>query len=76
MAYRFSLGFDHADNFGPVVTKEISINFMTKKKLERENTFENEEEEVFKETWKNIKVDSLIKLSEIKDFRQLNVTYD
>lgn len=46
---------------------------MTKKKLERENTFENKEEEVFKETWKNIKVDSLIKLSEIKDFRELDI---
>ncbi|GHB35731.1 hypothetical protein GCM10008106_16530 [Mongoliitalea lutea] len=68
------IGYDQSDNFGPVVAKEISINFMTKKKLERENTFENEEEEVFKETWKNIKVDRLIKLSEIKDFRQLNVT--
>ncbi|UJP65262.1 hypothetical protein [Mongoliitalea daihaiensis] len=67
------IGYDQTDRFGPVVAKEISINFMTKKKLERENTFENEEEEVFKETWKNIKVDRLIKLSEIKDFLELDI---
>lgn len=69
------IGYDQSDNFGPVVAREISINFMTRKKLERENTFENKEgeDEVFKETWKTIKVDRLIKLSEIKDFRELDM---
>ncbi|MGY6522844.1 MAG: hypothetical protein ACXIUD_14010 [Mongoliitalea sp.] len=69
------IGYDQSDNFGPVVAREISINFMTRKKLERENTFENKEgeDEIFKETWKTIKVDRLIKLSEIKDFRELDL---
>lgn len=69
------IGHDQSDNFGPVVAREISINFMTRKKLERENTFTNKEgdDEVFKETWKTIKVDRLIKLSEIKDFRELDM---
>lgn len=69
------IGYDQSDNFGPVVAREISINFMTRKKLERANTFTKKEgeDETFKETWKTIKIDSLIKLSEIKDFRELDM---
>lgn len=67
------IGYDES-NGGPVIDSETSINFMTKKKLEKENINENAGggEEVFKETWKNINIDKLIKLSEIKDFDELD----
>lgn len=74
----FSLiGYDKSNSNGPVVNNETSINFLTKKKLYKENT--NLEaisgEEVFKETWKDIEVKNLLKLSEIEDFDSLSV-YD
>ena len=31
-------------------------------------------EEVFRETWKNININRLIKLSEIKDFNELDMS--
>lgn len=70
------IGFDQSDNRGPMIEKETSINFITKKKQVKVNTNENAEggDEVFKETWKNIKVSSLIKLSEIKDFDELDMS--
>lgn len=80
-AFRFQddsfklIGYDASSNRGPVVSREISINFLTKKKLIRENTNEDSEggDEVFKETWKNIQLESLIKLSDIKDFDELDM---
>jgi len=68
------IGYDESDNYGPVVNKKISINFSTKKKLVKVNTNENAQnggEEIFKTTTKNIDIDHLIKLSEIKDFDEL-----
>ena len=70
------IGYDESDNFGPITNAQTSINFLTKKKLHRVNTNQNAEtdgEEIFKETWTKIKVDKLIKLSEIKDFDELEV---
>jgi hypothetical protein len=70
------IGYDESDNFGPITNAQTSINFLTKKKLHRINTNQNAEtdgEEVFKETWTKIKVDKFIKLSEIKDFDELEV---
>ncbi|WKB82430.1 hypothetical protein QYR09_05210 [Cellulophaga lytica] len=69
------IGYDSSSNRGPVILKETSINFLTKKKLVKENTNENAEggDEIFKETWNNIEIDSLIKLSEIKDFDELEM---
>ena len=48
---------------------------MTKKKLTKENTNENAEggDEIFKENWNDIEIDNLIKLSEIKDFDELDM---
>ncbi|MFD2892800.1 hypothetical protein ACFS5J_12340 [Flavobacterium chuncheonense] len=68
------IGYDES-NGGVVISSETSINFLTKKKLIRENTNENAEggDEVFKETWDNIEIEALIKLSEIKDFDELEV---
>ena len=52
-----------------------SINFLTKKKLTRENTNEDSQggDEIFKETWENIEIDYLIKLSDIKDIDELDM---
>lgn len=68
------IGYDES-NGGAVIDSEMSINFLTKKKQEKVNTNENAQggDEVFKETWKNIKVNRMIKLREIKDFDDLNV---
>lgn len=82
-AFRFQnsdfelIGYDES-NGGAVVQSKTSINFLTKKKLEKENINKDDEEadEVFKETWKNIKIDKLIKLSEIVDFDDLEMSYD
>lgn len=70
------IGYDSSDNYGPVVNSETSINFLTKKKVTKTNTNENAEsgDEVFEETKENIKATRLIKLSEIKDFDELEVT--
>ena len=61
---------------GVVIESETSINFLSKKKLEKININKNAEggDEVFKETWKNININRLIKLSEIKDFDKLDMT--
>lgn len=70
------IGYDQSESRGPIIASETSINFLTKKKQEKVNTYANAEgeEEVFKETWINISVNKLIKLSEIKDFDELNMT--
>ena len=71
------IGFDSSSSRGPVVNSEWSINFLTQKKLIRTNTNADAEsgEEVFTETWSTIEQDTLIKLSEIEDFDELNI-YD
>lgn len=69
------IGYE-SSNGGAVVESETSINFLTKIKLEKVNTNENAEggDEVFKETSKKININKLIKLSEIEDFDNLNMT--
>jgi hypothetical protein len=71
------IGFDRSSNDGPITNTEISINFLTKKKLEKVNLNKNAEagEEVFKETWKKIELPSPILLSKIKDFNDLDRAY-
>lgn len=68
------IGYDSTSG-GVVIESEVSINFLTKKKLTRINTNENSEgsDEVFKDTWTQVKIDRLIKLSEIKDFHELEM---
>ncbi|WP_339697791.1 hypothetical protein [uncultured Marixanthomonas sp.] len=67
--------FNSSSNRGPVVHIETSINFLTKKKLIKENTNKNAEggDEIFKETWNNVIIENLIKLSEIRDFDELDI---
>lgn len=70
------IGYDQSNNSGPVIESQTSINFLRKKKQEKVNTNQNAEgsDEVFKETWKKIVVNKMIKLSEIKDFDELDMT--
>lgn len=72
------IGYDSSDNFGPVVNSETSINFLTKKKVTKTNTNENAEsgDEIFEEKTEKIKVNKLIRLSEIKDFDELEIRYE
>jgi hypothetical protein len=69
------IGYDSSSG-GVVIESETSINFLSKKKLEKININKNAEggDEIFKETWKNINVNRLLKLSEIKDFDELDMT--
>lgn len=69
------IGYDASNNFGPIVNSETSINFLTKKKLEKVNVNERAEsgEEVFESTWTVVKINKLLKLSEIKDFDELEI---
>jgi hypothetical protein len=67
------IGYDLYSSRGPVPQYEVSINFLTKKKLTRDNLNKNEDgdnysTDNFKETWEPIKVKKRIKLSDIKDF--------
>lgn len=68
------IGYDQT-NGGVVISSETSINFLTKKKLIRENINENDEggQEQFKETWSKINIGSLLKLAEINDFDSLEM---
>jgi hypothetical protein len=71
------IGYDVSNNHGPVINSELSINFLTKKKLVKENTNENADggDEVFKESWSKIESNRLLSLSEIKDFDDLDMDY-
>lgn len=71
------LGYDQSDNRGSFVKQQISINFLTKKKLEGKNTYQLKKEEVVKdvfiEKWSDIAIESVLRLSEIKDFDELDM---
>lgn len=59
---------------GAVTLSETSINFLTKEKVVKKNINEDDKgnNEVFKTTKTTIKIEQLIKLSEIKDFEELS----
>jgi hypothetical protein len=69
------IGYDASYNRGPVTQYETSINFLTKKKLIRDNLNKDDDGdnyvEKFKDTWEKLPVKKLFKLSEIKDFDEL-----
>lgn len=70
------IGYDASSNHGPTVLEETSINFLTGKKIINKNTnptFDNEEE-IFKKTETKINRTKLLKLSEIEDFDELDVS--
>ncbi|WET00730.1 hypothetical protein [Flavobacterium sp. YJ01] len=67
------IGYDASSNRGPIVLTETSINFLTGKKIVNQNINENtyDDDEVFQKTESKISKNKLIKLSEIKDFDEL-----
>lgn len=66
-SYRSNLSFDY------VTFDEISVNFLSKKKLMSEVTaVDSEGEETIKESWINIEVNELVKLSKIQDINDIN----
>lgn len=70
------IGYDISENRGPIVNRETSINYLTKKKLTRVNVnqdIQESGEEVFEETWEDVELEQLIQLSEIEDFDSLEV---
>lgn len=74
------IGYDSSSDFGPIIQRETSINFLTKKKQIRENINQNpyqeSGDEIFKETWSAIKSVQPIKLSVVKDFDELNIPFE
>jgi hypothetical protein len=70
------IGYDQSDQFGPIISREININFISQKKLEKVNVNENAEggDEIFKKTKQKIKVLQPIYLSQIIDFHDLDMT--
>jgi hypothetical protein len=71
------IGYDVHSSRGPVPQYEISINFLTQKKQTRDNLnkykFGDEyTTDNYKETWETIKKKKLLRLSDIKDFDELN----
>lgn len=69
------IGYDSSSSVGAVVSRETSINFSTKKKQIKKNTYTTGEFEdpVFEETWEDVQLTELIKLSEVQDFNELDV---
>ncbi|PBJ12828.1 hypothetical protein [Flavobacterium sp. ACN6] len=69
------IGYDSSNNRGPVVESDVSINFLTRTKITNENTNKDDEggDEIFEKTVTKINKSKLLKLSEIKDFDQLEV---
>lgn len=71
------IGYDGSENYGPLAQHITSINFLTKKKQQKDNINESAEEEEdlkYKETWSKVKIGNLLKLSEIKDFDGLDMS--
>lgn len=70
------IGYDASSSRGPVINSETSINFLTKKKQEKVNVNENAEggDEIFEETWTDVAVTKLIRLSEIENFDELDTS--
>ncbi|OXA79393.1 hypothetical protein B0A65_10150 [Flavobacterium frigidimaris] len=69
------IGYDASSNHGPTVLSETSINFLTRKKILNENINDDYEgDEVFKKTESKISQSKLIKLSEIEDFDEFEVS--
>lgn len=65
------IGYDNSNNYGPIINRTTSINFLTKMKQTKENMnkdIEESGEEVFEEKWGKINIDKLYKLSEIENF--------
>lgn len=72
------IGYDEMYNRGPVPQEETSINFLTRKKLTRDNLNkdvygDDYEDDNFVDTWTSIYIKNFVRLSEIKDFDNIDV---
>ena len=70
------IGYDESN--GSVINNStLSINFLTRKKLVRENINENAQrgKEVFREFWSYVDINGLISLTDIKDFDDVDMAY-
>ncbi|MFK7785097.1 MAG: hypothetical protein AB8B56_08275 [Crocinitomicaceae bacterium] len=69
------IGYDQSDNRGPIVQEFYSYNFLSRKKLVKDNRNKYSEEsgadEDFVETWYDLPKKQLLILSEIEDFDEL-----
>lgn len=66
------IGYDSSDNHGPYVQNETSVNFITSKKVIRQNINEDPEgDPKFKEKWSKVNTQPIY-LSKIKDFDELD----
>jgi hypothetical protein len=73
------IGYVVHSSRGPVPQYEVSINFSTKKKVIKDNLYKDFDGEDaypvnYKETWTNFNIEKLVRLSEIKDFDELDMT--
>lgn len=66
------IGYDDSSNHGPLIQSQTSINFLTGKKVVRDNLSQDPEDDPrFKETWSKIN-QAPIYLSKVKDFNDLS----
>jgi hypothetical protein len=68
------IGFDQASHNGPALNYSTSYNFLTGKKLKKENiNFDSEhpDDEKIVETWSELEKQELISLSKVEDFDEL-----
>ena len=71
------IGYEERYNRGPVPQEETSINFLTRKKLTRNNLNkdvygDDYEDDNFVDTWENINIKEFVRLSEIRDFDDID----
>ena len=69
------IGYDRSSNRGPVVQNTVSVNFSTGRARFQDNVNPDDDggEEKFKETWKKFTLSKPIRLSEVRDFDELDV---
>ena len=70
------IGYESSENHGPKVLYQSKIDFIKKEKTLSENTTKDPEaeEEIFEVISYDIKIDDLIRLTEIKNFEDLDMT--
>ncbi|RZJ84987.1 MAG: hypothetical protein EOO64_02225 [Massilia sp.] len=69
------IGYDSSSNRGPVVQNTVSVNLSTERARFQDNVNPDDDDgkEKFKETWKKFTLSKPIRLSEVRDFDELDV---
>ena len=70
------IGYEASENHGPKVLYQTSIDFLKKEKLLSENMNKNseDEEDTFEVISYKLQIDDLIRLSEIKEFEEFDIS--